>query len=180
MNMISIKYPIELATEWMTCYAKCLPNLQCIRYGHPKTITLITSKFYSNFILYRIVLCFELLASHEHFAFDFQWMGWAWQGLCRVNENHLTFTSEGDMQAMRQQKATSHELGSIVKFKVMFWVSMLLWSLHFILTCSCQVLVTMLLTLFRPGVIRGPPNVFVHTSKSFWANSLKFGDFPKI
>ena len=28
----------------------------------------------------------------------------------RVNENHLTFTSKGDMQAMRQQKATSHEL----------------------------------------------------------------------
>ena len=31
-----------------------------------------------------------------------------------MNENHLTFTSKGDMQAMRQQKATSHELGSIV------------------------------------------------------------------
>ena len=57
---------------------------------------------------------FELLARHEHPAFDFQLMGWAWQGLCRVNENHLTFTSKGDMQAMRQQKATSHELGSIV------------------------------------------------------------------
>ena len=35
-----------------------------------------------------------------------------------MNENHLTFTSKGDMQAMRQQKATTHELGSIVKFKV--------------------------------------------------------------
>ena len=31
-----------------------------------------------------------------------------------MNENHLTFTSKGDMQAIRQQKATSHELGSIV------------------------------------------------------------------
>ena len=36
-----------------------------------------------------------------------------------MNENHLTFTSKGDMQAMRQKEATSHELGSIVKFKVM-------------------------------------------------------------
>ena len=62
---------------------------------------------------------FRTACCHEHPAFDFQLMGWAWQGLCRVNENHLTFTSKGDMQAMCQQKATSHELGSIVKFRVM-------------------------------------------------------------
>ena len=69
INMISIKYPMELATESVNdLFCSGLTNLQYIRC---RTIAMTTSQFYSNFILYTLVSCFELLAHHEHPVFDF-------------------------------------------------------------------------------------------------------------
>ena len=133
INMISIKYPMELATEWMTCFAKGLENLQCIRYGHPKTITLQWSLenfvqiLYFTFLLY---VSNSLLAMNIPHSIFIEWVGHG--KVCVAWMKIIWPTSKGDMQAIRQQKATSHELGLIVKFKVKFkvmlWAIMLLWT----------------------------------------------------
>ena len=108
----------------MTCFAQGLTNLQYIRC---RTIAMTTSKFYSNFIHYTLVSCFELLARHEHPAFDFiEWVGHgkvcvAWMKM--VWPLHQRVTCKPWIT-----KTTSREWGSIVEFKVMLWTMFAFYS----------------------------------------------------
>ena len=71
------------------------------------------------------------------------------------------------MQDMRQQKATSHELGSIIKFKVMLWTSILLWTKFAFysrvqLPSSDDCLLTLINPIQARGSLGDPPNIFVN------------------
>ena len=72
-------------------------------------------------------------------------MGWAWQSLCgRINENHLIFASKGDMQAMNHNKLHHVNQDRLLNSK---WCYEL--SLHFIVTCSYQVLVKVVIKVSK-------------------------------
>ena len=122
-------------------------------------IAMITSKFYSNFILYSFVLfrtAFSPWTSCIRFSLNglgmgkvcFAWMKIIWPLLVRRRVTCKT--------CVRQLKATSHELGSIVKLASFYEL-----SLHFKFTHSCQILVTMFINPIQArGLSEGTPQTF--------------------
>ena len=69
-------------------------------------MSMTTSQFHSNFIFRSRLLLFHvsnyLLTMNIQLSIFIEWVGHG-KGCNRVNENHLTFTSKGDVQAMNRK-----------------------------------------------------------------------------